>query len=260
MTDASRTCTTTRDDLCALASKLCVESGVLSCVRWSGDSLLLFGDCDDPYVDDDEEIEYISRRALNAAIELRAFLVNYHAGKAKAQAGAPPPGGWNDDDGDDMEPQGDLATGISIGSAFTVRRANSLHAVDGEVRDDAVRLCDLASDDGGGVRCDAKMYPLCKDTHTLVPPAGPGGTGIEETGCRDRRRIAFAGYRVIGDPFRDLGPLRSSGEAAPRRHTARVPASVPYFCRREGSSEARAPKSMGRVGGAAGRVLSEYLG
>ena len=260
LTDASRTCTTTRDDLCALASKLCVESGVLSCVRWSGDSLLLFGDCDDPYVDDDEEIEYISRRALNAAIELRAFLVNYHAGKAKAQAGAPPPGGWNDDDGDDMEPQGDLATGISIGSAFTVRRANSLHAVDGEVRDDAVRLCDLASDDGGGVRCDAKMYPLCKDTHTLVPPAGPGGTAIEETGCRDRRRIAFAGYRVVGDPFRDLGPLRSSGETAPRRHTARVPASVPYFCRREGSSEARAPRSRGRVGGAAGRVLSEYLG
>ena len=53
LTDASRTCTTTRDDLCALASKLCVESGVLSCVRWSGDSLLLFGDCDDPHVDDD---------------------------------------------------------------------------------------------------------------------------------------------------------------------------------------------------------------
>ncbi len=262
LTDASRTCTTTRDDLCALASKLCVESGVLSCVRWSGDSLLLFGDCDDPHVDDDEEIEYISRRALNAAIELRAFLVNYHAGKAKAQAGAPPPGGWNDDDGDDMEPQGDLAAGISIGSAFTLRRANSLHAVDGEVRDDAVRLCDLSSDDGGGVRCDAKMYPLCEDTHALVP-AGPGGTGIEEAGRDGRRAASFAGYRVVGDPFRDLGPPPRAGETAPRRHTARVPASVPYFCRRVGSSEARAPKSRGRVGGAAGaagRVLSEYLG
>jgi len=259
LSDASRTCATTRDDLCALASKLCVESGVLSCVRWSGDSLLLFGDCDDPYVDDEEEIEYVSRHALNTALELRAFLVNYHVGKAKAQANGPPPGGWNDDDGDDMERQGDIAVGISIGSAFTVRRANSLHSIDGDVRDDACRLCDLASDDGGGVRCDAKMYPACKDTHTLVHAGA--GTGIEEMGGHDRRAIAaFAGYRVVGDPFPGLGPPRGFGETAPRRHTARVPASVPYFKRCEGASEARAPKSRGKVGGAAGRVLSEYLG
>ena len=43
LADATRTCMSTRDDLCAMASKMCVESGVLSCVRWSGDSFLVLG-------------------------------------------------------------------------------------------------------------------------------------------------------------------------------------------------------------------------
>ena len=168
-----------------------------------------------------------------------------------------------------MEPQGDLAVGIAVGSAFTVRRAGALCSIDGSVRDAAARLCDLSSDvDHGGVRCDAKMYPLCKDTHTLVPPTGRTGAGpgagagtAKETAPQvghDPTRVSFAGYRVVGDAFRGLGPLRRS-ETAAGRHAARVPASVPYFGRREGASE-RGGKSRGRVGGAAGRVLSEFLG
>jgi len=73
----------------------------------------------------------------------------------------------------------------------------------------------------------------------------------------DEAALRFAGYEAVGDPFRGLGPLRA-GETAPRRHTARVPASVPYFKQRDGGT----PKSRARkgVGGAAGKVLSEFLG
>jgi hypothetical protein len=131
-----------------------------------------------------------------------------------------------------------------------VNRAGALHALDGEVRDDAARLCDLSTGSTGGVRCDAKVRPLCKDTHTLVPMGG------------DEAALRFAGYEAVGDPFRGLGPLRA-GETAPRRHTARVPASVPYFKQRDGGmKDGGTPKSRARkgVGGAAGKVLSEFLG
>ena len=250
LADATRTCMSTRDDLCAMASKMCVESGVLSCVRWSGDSFLVLGDCVDPYVDDAEEIEYISRHVLNVALTLCAFLRDYHVGKVKAQASTPPPGGWIDGTSETMEPQGRLSVGVSVGSAFMVNRAGALHALDGTVRDDAARLCDLATGSTGGVRCDAKVHPLCKDTHTLVPMGG------------GEAALNFAGYEAVGDPFRGLGPLRA-GETAPRRHTARVPASVPYFKQRDGGSrDGGTPKSRARkgVGGAAGKVLSEFLG
>jgi hypothetical protein len=205
----------------------------------------VLGDCVDPYVDDAEEIEYISRHVLNVALTLCAFLRDYHVGKVKAQASTPPPGGWIDGTSETMEPQGHLSVGVSVGSAFMVNRAGALHALDGTVRDDAARLCDLATGSTGGVRCDAKVHLLCKDTHTLVPMGG------------DEAALNFAGYEAVGDPFRGLGPLRA-GETAPRRHTARVPASVPYFKQRDGGT----PKSRARkgVGGAAGKVLSEFLG
>ena len=132
----SRTCATTRDDLCALASRLCVESGVLSCVRWSKiRSSCLATATTLTWMTRRKSSDPARRRAQHGGGQLEGkFLVNYHVGPPRRRhlMNGPPPGGWNDDDGDDMERQGDIAVGISQSNDVRVKQKNRdpIHAVE----------------------------------------------------------------------------------------------------------------------------------
>ena len=196
--------------------------------------------------------------ALNAAIELRAFLVNYHAGKAKAQAGGASPRRLERR----RRRRHGAAGGFSDGNLHRLRvydsPSDSLHAVDGEVRDDAVRLCDLRQRRRRGREVRRENVPAVQGHPHARPSRGARRDRYRRDGGRDRRRIAS---RRVPSRRRSVSGFGSAaklgGDRAEAAHGG-VPASVPYFCRREGSSEARA-KRLGRVG-EHGRVLSEYLG
>jgi hypothetical protein len=58
-----------------------------------------------------------------------------------------------------MEPVGDIAIGVAVGEAFLDFRAGALNGVDGEARDAAARLCDLAVEAKGGIRADPSAGP-----------------------------------------------------------------------------------------------------
>jgi hypothetical protein len=45
----------------------------LNCVRWSGDTLLLWGSCDDPSVDDVTEMRRLARQMLGRALHSLTF-------------------------------------------------------------------------------------------------------------------------------------------------------------------------------------------
>ena len=119
-----------------------------------------------------------------------------------------------------MDPAGDLAVGVAAGAAFVdLAAGGALRAADGEPRDAAARLCDLAAESGGGVRVDSTVRDACRKTHDLA-----GGT----------MEAAFGGYRVEGGSDAGLSDGNSDGyESEEENAVARVPASVPLVRGRE---------------------------
>ena len=119
-----------------------------------------------------------------------------------------------------MDPAGDLAVGVAAGAAFVdLAAGGALRAADGEPRDAAARLCDLAAESGGGVRVDSTVRDACRKTHDLA-----GGT----------MEAAFGGYRVEGGSDAGLSDGHSDGrESEEENAVARAPASVPLVRGRE---------------------------
>ena len=86
--------------------------------------------------------------------------------------------------------------GVAAGAAFVDLAAGRARAADGEPRDAAARLCDLAAESGGGVRVDSTVRDACRKTHELA-----GGT----------KEAAFGGYRVEGGSDAGLSDGNSDG-------------------------------------------------
>ena len=72
-----------RDDLVTHATLTCMDLN-LNCVRWSSDTILLWGSCNDPDIDDAQETRQLTRNMLDATLELRQFVHTYHEGRKKA--------------------------------------------------------------------------------------------------------------------------------------------------------------------------------
>ena len=210
-----------RDELCVVAAEATAETrdGSIRFARWSGDALFFCATRENP----DEDLAKSARRRRRAmvalAARLRAFVRRWHEHKTKSYA-RPPPGGWLDPREDAMDPAGDLAVGVAAGAAFVdLAAGGALRAADGEPRDAAARLCDLAAESGGGVRVDSTVRDACRKTHDLA-----GGT----------MEAAFGGYRVEGGSDAGLSDGHSDGrESEEENAVARVPASVPLVRGRE---------------------------
>lgn len=194
----------------------------INTTRWSSDCVLIHARCDDDdgdgvYGEDGEgafesvETRRVARAIVDVCLDLHRFSLES--------------GG------------GGLAVGVGIGSGFLDLRAGKLAGVESVARDAAARLCDLANDDGGGVRVDAAMYPLVRRSHLARVPVGvrPGG------GADAKRVAAFAGYEISGRRAREDddefgGGGVAEGEAAEggvvrdrEKPTSGAPAAVPAF-------------------------------
>ena len=210
-----------RDELCVVAAEATAETrdGSIRFARWSGDALFFCATRENPDEDFAKSAKRRRRAMVTLAARLRAFVRRWHEHKTKSYA-RPPPGGWLDPCEDAMDPAGDLAVGVAAGAAFVdLAAGGALRAADGEPRDAAARLCDLAAESGGGVRVDSTVRDACRKTHDLA-----GGT----------MEAAFGGYRVEGGSDAGLSDGNSDGyESEEENAVARVPASVPLVRGRE---------------------------